>query len=88
VRRLTLYAEPDDRAKWQRLTEELAASEYVVIASRRAYGSLPRLPERYPLTARYYELLFSDRLGFELLAEFERGPGPRAPLPRRELCSL
>jgi len=85
VRRLTLYAEPDDRAKWQRLTEELAASEYVVIASRRAYGSLPRLPERYPLTARYYELLFSDRLGFELLAEFERGPGwlnPRlAPLP-------
>jgi len=85
VRRLTLYAEPDDRAKWQRLAEDLAASEYLVIASRRAYGSLPRAPERYPLTARYYGLLFSGRLGFELLAEFERGPGwlnPRlAPLP-------
>jgi len=85
VRTLALYAEPDGSAKWQGLATDLAESEYVILASRRLYGSIPRSPERYPLTTRYYELLLSGKLGFELAAEFSRGPtwlNPRiAPLP-------
>ena len=85
VRSLALYAEPDDSAKWQGLAVDLAESEYAILASRRLYGSIPRSPDRYPLTTRYYEQLVSGNLGFELVAEFSRGPAwlnPRiAPLP-------
>jgi hypothetical protein len=46
------------------------------------YGSIPREPNRYPVASRYYELLFSGQLGFELEEEFSRGPiwlNPRLP---------
>jgi hypothetical protein len=81
-RGLALYAEPDDAAKWQALAAELSATDYVVIASRRLYGSIPRSPDRYPLATRYYQRLFAGQLGFVLEAEFARGPGwlnPRLP---------
>ena len=77
-----LYDEPDDEAKWQALVADLSESDAVVIASRRLYGSIPRLPERYPVASRYYDLLFSGELGFELAGEFTRGPAwlnPRLP---------
>jgi 4-amino-4-deoxy-L-arabinose transferase-like glycosyltransferase len=73
VRTLTLYDEPDDTAKWSALSGDLAASDYVIIASRRLYGSIPRLPDRYPLASRYYDRLFAGDLGFELVGEFTRG---------------
>jgi uncharacterized protein YjeT (DUF2065 family) len=79
---LPLYHEPDDTDKWVAVTADLADSDYLVIASRRLYGSIPRLPDRYPLATRYYERLFAGDLGFELVAEFTRGPAwlnPRLP---------
>jgi hypothetical protein len=82
---LPLYHEPDDTDKWLAITADLADSDYLVIASRRLYGSIPRLPDRYPVTTRYYERLFAGELGFELVAEFTRGPAwlnpPLPPLP-------
>ena len=82
---LPLYDEPDDAAKWEPLAAHLADSDYLLIASRRLYGSIPRVPDRYPLAARYYDLLFAGDLGFELVGEFTRGPtwlNPRlSPLP-------
>jgi hypothetical protein len=74
VRTLPLYAEPDNNAKWEQIASDLAQSDYVIIASRRLYGSIPRQPDRYPLATRYYHLLFSGGLGFELAMEFGRGP--------------
>ncbi len=79
---LALYSEPDDDAKWDQITADLARSDYVIIASRRLYGSIPRQPDRYPLATRYYERLLSGELGFELAMEFTRGPSwlnPRLP---------
>jgi hypothetical protein len=79
---LPLYDEPDDTLKWQALANSLSESDVVIVASRRLYGSIPRLPERYPLATRYYDLLFGGELGFELAAEFSRGPAwlnPRLP---------
>jgi hypothetical protein len=86
-RALSLYDKPDDRAKWESLTADLAGSDYLIVASRRLYGSIPRLPDRYPVASRYYDLLFAgglsgDELGFELVGEFIRGPAwlnPRLP---------
>jgi hypothetical protein len=85
VRTLPLYDEPDDTAKWSTLAADLSDSEYLIVASRRLYGSIPRLPGRYPVTSRYYGLLFDGELGFELSGEFTRGPvwlnPPLPPLP-------
>jgi hypothetical protein len=85
IRTLMLYDEPDDATKWQALAADLADADYAIIASRRLYGSIPRLPGRYPVTTRYYDRLFAGELGFELVGEFVRGPAwlnPRlAPLP-------
>jgi hypothetical protein len=81
-RTLNLYDEPDDAAKWEALAKDLAESDALVIASRRLYGSIPRLPDRYPVASRYYDLLFAGELGFELAGEFTRGPtwlNPRFP---------
>lgn len=62
---LTLY-ENDDAPKLERLAQQLNAADYVVLYSNRLYGTIPRLPERYPVTSRYYGLLFSGQLGFQL----------------------
>ncbi len=79
---LTLYHEPDDEVKWTRLATDLARSDYLILASRRLYGSIPRLPVRYPLTSRYYDMLFAGELGYVEVGEFTRGPAwlnPRMP---------
>jgi len=70
---LPVFAE-DTRQKWAQLSAALARADYVVIASQRGYGALARWPSRYPLTARYYRLLFSGELGFEPVACFGRFP--------------
>ena len=72
--RLPLYDRPDDGAKWTAIAADLAGSDYIVIATRRLYGSIPREPDRYPMATRYYELLFAGELGFELEQEFTRAP--------------
>ncbi len=82
VKTLTLYDEPDDAEKWEILARDISDSDYVILASRRLYGSIPRLPDRYPVASWYYEQLLSGELGFELMAEFTRGPtwlNPRLP---------
>ncbi len=66
---LPMY-DPDGPQKLDVLSEELADAETLVFFSNRLYGTLPRIPERYPASTAYYELLFSGRLGYEL-ADFE-----------------
>jgi hypothetical protein len=87
IRVLMLYEEPDAVLaggfdKWDDLVGRLSESDYLLVASRRAYGTFAWLPERYPTAGRYYHLLFSGELGFEQVGEFIRGPAwlnPRVP---------
>ena len=65
VRELPLYND-DTETKLSRIANELAAADYVVFYSNRLYGTIPRLPERYPFSGEYYRLLFSGDLGYEL----------------------
>jgi YYY domain-containing protein len=71
--KMNLY-EPDGEEKFKHIVDNLRASDYVILSSNRLYGSIPRLPWRYPITTRYYELLFEERLGFELLGTFTSYP--------------
>ncbi len=61
--------------KRDRLVEELVKSDFISISSNRLYGSIPKIPERYPLATKYYQLLFSGKLGFTKIAEFVVYPG-------------
>ncbi|HUS14210.1 MAG TPA: DUF2298 domain-containing protein [Chloroflexia bacterium] len=47
------------------ITELLSQADYIIPASNRLYDSIPRLPWRYPVQIRYYQLLMSGKLGFE-----------------------
>jgi len=71
--KMGLY-EWDDEEKFRHIVESLQEADYVILTSNRLYGSIPRLPWRYPVTTRYYELLFEEQLGFELLGTFTSYP--------------
>jgi hypothetical protein len=59
--------EEDDQQKLDHLLSAVRVSDYIVLSTNRLYNTIPRLPERYPLTSRYYELLLGEQLGFELV---------------------
>ncbi|MDE2904005.1 MAG: DUF2298 domain-containing protein [Chloroflexota bacterium] len=66
--------DPDREAKRTYLIEALNQADLVVLASDRGAATIPRMPQRYPLTARYYAALDDGSLGFDLLARFESRP--------------
>jgi YYY domain-containing protein len=66
--------EPDDAAKVEMLVDRLTRADYIIVSSNRFYGWLPRLRDRFPVSNRYYELLFSGQLGFALEKEFTSRP--------------
>ncbi|HKV83514.1 MAG TPA: DUF2298 domain-containing protein [Ktedonobacterales bacterium] len=70
---LNLY-DADTPAKAQQLATQLTQADVVVISSQRLLRSIPKLPDRYPMTTRYYQMLFNGQLGFTLAATFENHP--------------
>ena len=88
--------EPDSTSKMESMAEMLSKGDWLVFYSNRTYGSVARLPQRYPLSSHYYRLLFSGELGYELTMEFSSHPNlfglafvddpfGRAGLPEPEL---
>ncbi|MSQ28445.1 MAG: phospholipid carrier-dependent glycosyltransferase [Dehalococcoidia bacterium] len=91
---LPMY-EPDNAAKLDHLAGNLAAGDYVLFYSNRLYGTVPRLPQRYPMATAYYRNLFGGALGYELVATTSASPSllgvtwhedtlsrPQLPAPR------
>ncbi|HSB36617.1 MAG TPA: glycosyltransferase family 39 protein, partial [Thermoanaerobaculia bacterium] len=68
------YAE-DTPEKMARLAEALAASDGVVLQTKRIYGAVTRAPEKFPLTTRYFRLLFAGDVGFVLAKDVTSRPG-------------
>jgi YYY domain-containing protein len=65
---------PDSNEKLAELMADLDQSDYIAITSNRLYGSIPRVPAQYPMTSLYYDLLFKEKLGFEIAATFTSYP--------------
>lgn len=77
---MTIYELPDDESKWKMLSDKLAQSDYIILASNRLYTPLPKLADCkkyricYPLAAKYYQKLFDGSLGFKKIKEFTAYP--------------
>jgi len=56
------------------ITNVLTHAHYIVMSSQRMVGSIPRVPGRYPIANRYYDLLFANRLNFRLIKHFQQHP--------------
>lgn len=70
---LPMYNE-DTVDKRSLLISKLDEADYIVLSSNRLYGAIPKLPQRYPMTTRYYGALFAGELGFEPVAELTSRP--------------
>ena len=70
---LPMY-DDDSQQKYELLRDTLRECDYIVLASNRLWRTIPGLPERYPLSTRYYEALFSGELGFEQVYAAETPP--------------
>jgi hypothetical protein len=65
----------DDAKKLASTLEKIRAADYIILSSNRLYGSIPRMPRRFPFTNEYYRMLFSGELGFSLEKIFSSYPG-------------
>jgi 4-amino-4-deoxy-L-arabinose transferase-like glycosyltransferase len=69
---LPMY-DDDNAAKLEMLVAALRDADYIVLATQRLSAPLTRLPQRYPITSRYYRALFDGQLGFDLAASAVNG---------------
>ena len=65
IRELEMY-NSDGARKQSHVAERLAEADYLVLYSNRLYGTVSRLPERYPMGREFYRLLFSGQLGYDI----------------------
>jgi YYY domain-containing protein len=70
---LPMYEE-DTRGKFETIRDTLRDCDYLVLASNRLWRTIPRLPERYPMSTRYYQALFDGELGFEEIYSLDTPP--------------
>ena len=52
----------------------LVQADYFIVQSRRMFTNHQRLPETYPITANFYDQLFSKDLGFVKIKDFNSFP--------------
>jgi hypothetical protein len=66
--------DPDDESKPRKLYAPLVAADFYVLSSPRAWRTIGRLPDRFPLMTRFYEGLFAGKLGYREVESFTREP--------------
>ena len=70
-----IYHDAPPQDKVGHLAGSLRQADYVVLPTPRIYLSVARLPWRYPVEIRYYQLLFTGQLGYELVQKVTALPG-------------
>lgn len=74
----------DSEEKWKTIEAMLSRSDYYILSSNRTYGAITNAAFRFPQTVKFYDLLFSGKLGFTLVAQFVSRP--TLPLPFVSTC--
>ncbi len=71
--KLPMY-ENDDQRKFNSIARLMEDADYFVLYSNRLAATIPRLPERYPYSSRFYDLLFNEGLGYKAVYSSVRVP--------------
>lgn len=79
---LPLY-DPDTVQKWQKLDSEIQSSNYIFLTSNRLWGSISRVPNRYPDSSNFYQSLFQENFDFKRLISFTSYPGFSLPFIKK-----
>lgn len=66
--------DPDTPQKWDKMHTLLSQGDYLILSSNRGWGSIPTVPERYPLMTRFYHDLFAGKTSYQKIAEFTSYP--------------
>jgi len=66
--------DPDTPQKWQKMDSMLDQGDYYILSSNRGWGSIPTVPERYPLMTKFYQNLFAGKTNYKKIAEFTSFP--------------
>jgi len=66
--------DPDTAQKWQKMDSMLGQGDYYILSSNRGWGSIPTVPERYPLMKKFYQNLFAGKTNYKKIAEFDSFP--------------
>jgi len=66
--------EEDTPEKFEIIKNNLREADYYIFATARLYKSIPRLPQRYPMTTRFYQLFFAEQLGFVRVLDVHNYP--------------
>lgn len=78
IRRLELYnrfrSKTEDSEKSHYLAQNLEKGDYIVAQTKRLYGAAYNVKDRYPITSKYFDLLFTGRLGYKLIKTFTSRP--------------
>lgn len=65
---------PDDDTKFEEIDENLKTADYYILSSNRAWGSIIRVPEKYPQMSKFYQDLLAGRSQYQLVAKFSSYP--------------
>ncbi|MCL4374278.1 phospholipid carrier-dependent glycosyltransferase [Patescibacteria group bacterium] len=66
--------DPDTPEKWSKISAQLGRADYYIMSSNRGWGSIPTVPDKYPVATRFYRDLLAGKLGYQKLAEFNSYP--------------
>lgn len=75
--------DPDSSEKIAKLNLQINSADYLIMSSNRLWGSIPLVPQKYPLTSKFYQDLFSQKLNFSPLIEINVYPGFRLPFLKK-----
>lgn len=65
------YHLDENPALFPKLIDNLQKADYIFVPSKRLFANNLRLPQKYPLAAKYHQLLFSGQLGFREIKVFK-----------------
>ncbi len=80
---MDLYGDAPNDVKVDYFVNQVRKTDYILISSNRLYATMPKLPWRYPIQIRFYELLFAGKLGYDKVGSFTSYP--RLPLLNLEI---
>ena len=72
--KLEIYREPDNARKARDMAVELTNADVIILASKRHYGSVMRVPDRFPISTNFYKSLFAEKLGYKYVKSFTEPP--------------